>query len=59
MLQLRDVIAETSLSRSTIFRRIDQGLFPKQIQISARRVAWRSSDINAYLDACTNPQIKK
>lgn len=50
MLPLPEVLSITSLSKTTLFRQIKAGLFPAQVQISARRVAWRASDIFAHLE---------
>jgi hypothetical protein len=36
ILRIRTVIDRTGLSRSTLYRRIDQGSFPKQVRISER-----------------------
>ena len=40
----------TSLSKSTIYRLISEGDFPKQIQIGKRAVVWVRSDINAWIN---------
>lgn len=37
------------LSRATIFALVKAGTFPKPVRIGARAVAWRLSDIDAYL----------
>lgn len=38
------------LSRSTIYLRMKQGSFPKQIFLGGRLVGWIESDIQAWLD---------
>lgn len=48
MLKIDDVIAETSLSRSAIYRAIAAGTFPKGHPISAKRVAWSEREIDAW-----------
>ena len=40
----------TSLSKSTIYRLISEGNFPKQVQIGKRAVVWVRSDINAWIN---------
>jgi len=40
----------TSLSKSTIYRLISEGEFPKQIQIGKRAVVWVRSDINDWIN---------
>lgn len=42
----------TSLKRSTIYKRIDSGLFPKSIKLGARRVAWLERDIQNWIASC-------
>ena len=48
-LRLPAVLKRTSLSRSTLYRKIEQGTFPRQIKISERCVSWRQSDITDWL----------
>lgn len=45
------VVAETTLSKCTIYRLIKEGKFPRQIKISRLRVGWKKSDVEAFLDA--------
>ena len=47
--RLKDVIRVTSLSRSTIYRYMDDGLFPKQIEIAPRIVVWLESDVQKWM----------
>lgn len=48
-LPLREVLARTSLSRSTIYRLVSEGTFPKSIALGAR-VAWLESEVSAWQD---------
>ncbi len=50
ILRLRAVLARTGLSRSTLYRQIAAGTFPRQKQISTRCIGWYESDINAWLE---------
>lgn len=47
-LRLPAVLKRTSLSRSTLYRKIDQGTFPRQVEIGERCAAWRQSDIDEW-----------
>ncbi|MGN6278345.1 MAG: helix-turn-helix transcriptional regulator [Sphingomonas sp.] len=38
------------LSRSTLYRKIDAGEFPRQVKISERCVGWYGSMVNKWLD---------
>ncbi|WP_066794501.1 helix-turn-helix transcriptional regulator [Sphingomonas soli] len=49
ILRLDAVLERTGLSRSTLYRRIADGRFPKQIAISTRCAGWRESAIAAWL----------
>lgn len=44
------IIEMTSMSKSTILRRVRDGGFPPPVRISARRIAWRRDDILAWLE---------
>ena len=49
LLRLKDVKARTGLSRTTIYRRIGAGTFPRSEPISEGLVAWYESDIDAWV----------
>ncbi len=49
ILSLKEVIAEITLSKATIYKSIKLKTFPKPIRLSARRVGWLASDIEAYV----------
>ena len=47
LLRLPTVKAETGASRSTIYLRIQQGLWPKPVKLGPRSVAWPASEVAA------------
>ena len=49
LIRLKAVLKRTGLSRSTMYRKVEEGTFPSQIRISARCVAWRESAVEAWL----------
>lgn len=49
---IKTVVNKTSLSKSTIYRLVKESSFPRPVQISARRVGWRQSDIDAFIANC-------
>ncbi len=53
-LRLKDVIRVTSLSRSTIYRYVASGIFPRQIEIAPKIVVWIESDIQK----CMSEKVK-
>ena len=50
-LRLPKVIKITGLSRSTIFLRISEGKFPKQIKLGSRSVAWIESEVSDWIQS--------
>ena len=44
----RDVLDVTSLSRTTLWRVMKSGQFPRPVRISPGRVGWRESTIIAW-----------
>ena len=49
ILRLKTVLERTGLSRSTLYRKIESGTFPKNVQISIRGVGWRESAVDAWV----------
>lgn len=49
ILRLPTVKARTGLSRSTIYLRISQGSFPKQVSLGARAVGWLENEIDEWI----------
>ena len=49
--KIRQVSANTSLSKATIYKMIKAGNFPAPKQLGARSVGWLESDIQAWIDS--------
>ena len=49
-LKLREVVALTSISRSTIYRYMQSGDFPESHRITKGRVAWLKSEIEEWFE---------
>ena len=49
ILRLKAVLERTGLSRSTLYRKVDCGTFPAQVQLAARCVGWRESAITDWM----------
>ena len=47
ILRLPAVKAESGASRSTIYLRIQQGLWPKPVRLGPRSVGWPASEVTA------------
>ena len=51
ILRRKQVEKRTGLSRSTIYLRIQEGSFPRPINLGARAVGWLENEIEAWLAA--------
>jgi len=49
ILRLKTVLDRTGLSRSTLYRKMDNGTFPRSFKLSERCAGWHESTINAWL----------
>jgi len=49
ILRLNSVLDRTGLSLATLYRKVADGTFPKQIRIASRCMGWRESAINDWL----------
>lgn len=50
-LRLKDVLAATGLGRSTIYHLIKKEQFPKAIKLGPKSVAWKSDDVEAWMQS--------
>ena len=57
LIRLPEVLRLTGLSRSTVYRKLKLSQFPEPIQLGPRSVAWRASDILAWID--TRPLVSQ
>ena len=48
VLRLDDVMRVTGLRRSTLYKLMQEGVFPPPCRLSTRRVGWRSTDIEEW-----------
>lgn len=62
ILRLPTIKAQLGCSRSTIYLRIDQGLWPRQVSLGARAVGWPANEVAALIAAriagMTNAEIR-
>ncbi len=54
-MRLREVTQKTSLSRTTIYRKIKHGDFPSYVKLGQLSV-WRESAINKWMDSVSGQQ---
>ena len=48
-IRLPEVLNRTGLSRTEVYRRMDEETFPKVIPLGKRSIAWRSDEIDAWI----------
>ncbi|EMA2454568.1 AlpA family transcriptional regulator [Vibrio cholerae] len=51
-LKLKEVMEKTALSRSAIYRKMNEGEFPQSVSLGDRAVAWVESEIDDWMVAC-------
>ncbi len=51
LLRLPDVLRRVGLSRSTVYALAADGRFPAPVRLSPRTSAWRSDDVQAWIDS--------
>lgn len=49
IIRMKTVLARTGLSRSTLYRKIADGTFPRQLSISVHGAGWRESAVNRWI----------
>lgn len=49
-LKLKEVTQKTALSRSAIYRKMDEGSFPKSVSLGDRAVAWIESEVEEWME---------
>jgi prophage regulatory protein len=54
IIRLKTVLARTGLSRSTLYRKMADGTFPRQVPISVHGAGWHESAVNRWI---ANPAV--
>lgn len=52
IIRLKDVMSCTGLARSTVYKYIDDGTFPKPVHLGERAVGWVESEIHDWMLEC-------
>ncbi|PRP71116.1 transcriptional regulator [Chromobacterium amazonense] len=52
-LRIKEVRERTGLSTTTIYDRMKEGAFPKQIKLGERVAVWLESEIDAWIEAAS------
>ncbi|MCG3729371.1 AlpA family transcriptional regulator [Vibrio cincinnatiensis] len=48
-LKLKEVMEKTALSRSAIYRKMNDGEFPESVSLGERAVAWVESEVDEWM----------
>ena len=51
LLRLREVKEITGMGRSTVYRRMQEGDFPRPVKIGPAAVRWRESEVDAWVES--------
>ncbi|MCG6373864.1 AlpA family transcriptional regulator [Vibrio fluvialis] len=51
-LKLKEVMEKTALSRSAIYRKMNDGEFPESVSLGDRAVAWVESEVDEWMTEC-------
>ena len=51
LIRLRDVIEATGLSRSCIYKYINEGKFPRSVTVGGRSVRWVESEVQDWIQS--------
>ena len=49
-IRLPEVVKKVGMSRSTIYRRMEEGAFPQSIKLSPKVSVWIESDIDKWME---------
>ena len=51
-IRINQLIQKLPISKASIWRKVKQGTFPAPVKLSVGITAWRSADIEAWLNQC-------
>ena len=56
LLDVNEVMARVPLGRTAIYENVKRGRFPEPVRIGGRKIRWRESDIDLYLNGKWSPK---
>lgn len=56
-LKLKEVMQKTALSRSAIYRKMNEDQFPQSISLGDRAVAWVESEVDEWMEKVLKVRI--
>lgn len=58
LIRSREVQARTGLPKSSLHRMASAGRFPAPVKLGMRSVAWRESDVDAWIAGLQRKEVK-
>jgi prophage regulatory protein len=58
LVRLAEILARTGLSRSSLYRLESLGLFPRRLKLGQRSVAWRETQLQAWIESRTEAPVR-
>lgn len=58
-LSMKQVLERVSLSRTTLYERMDAGTFPQSVPLGPKRIAFVESQVDAWMQAQINAPVKR
>ena len=49
LIKLKEVMDRTGMAKSTIYKYMDEGSFPKNVKLGVRSVAWVEAEIDKWI----------
>jgi len=59
VLKLKEVLAKTSLGKTTLYALLKQSQFPKPISLGLRAVGWLDSEIESWIQSKVDARDQK
>jgi len=50
LLKMREVLALVGMSRASVYRKLDEGTFPRPVKLGQRAIAWREDTISDWIE---------
>ncbi|WP_075709657.1 AlpA family transcriptional regulator [Vibrio panuliri] len=57
-LKLKEVMQKTALSRSAIYRKMNDGEFPQSVSLGDRAVAWVESEVDEWMAGKLHKRVR-
>ena len=50
LISMKELMHKTSLARSTIYKYLSEGNFPKSVSLGPNKVAWLESEVDEWIE---------